>query len=88
MDGNKEMMKKYLMILSNFKGYQNCIHMFIKNSQMSIKNSNNLFGELVPLCRRTNEMINEVFSNNEKIMEQFVKDLFLTTVKVITFLLF
>lgn len=81
MDGNKIMMKKYLMILSNFKGYQNCINMFIKNSQMSVKNSNNLFTELVPLCRRTNEMINEVFSNNEKIMEQFVKDLFLTTVK-------
>lgn len=31
---------------------------------------------MLPLCRKTNEIINEVFNNNEKIMEQFVKDLF------------
>lgn len=80
-NGDKKAMKKYLNILSNFKGYQNCINEFIKNCQLSVKNSSNLLAELVPLCKRTNEMINDVFSNNEKIMEQFVKDLFLGRVQ-------
>lgn len=79
--GDKKAMRKYLLILSNFKGYQGCVGEFIKNCQLSIKHSNNLFQDIVPLCRRTNDMINEVFSNNEKIMEQFVKDLFLGRVQ-------
>ncbi len=79
---DKKAMKKYLLILSNFKGYQNCVNVFIKNCQLSIKSSNNLFQDIVPLCKRTNDMINDVFNNNEKIMEQFVKDLFLGRVQV------
>jgi len=42
----------------------------------SIQNSRDIFVEIVPLCKRTNQIINEVFVNNERIMEQFVKDLF------------
>lgn len=37
----------------------------------------------MPLCAKTNEIINEVFLNNERIMEQFVKDLFLDRVQVL-----
>ena len=32
--GDKKEMKKYLTILSNFKGYQSCINEFIKNLQL------------------------------------------------------
>lgn len=81
-NADRKAMKKYLLILSNFKGYQVCINEFIKNCQLSVKNSTNLMSELVPLCRKTNEIINEVFTHNEKIMEQFVKDLFLGRVQV------
>ena len=82
-NNDQKAMKKYLSILSNFKGYQNCINEFIKNCQLSLKNSTNLLSELVPLCRKTNDIINEVFLHNEKIMEQFVKDLFLGKVQVV-----
>jgi hypothetical protein len=85
-NNDQKAMKKYLLILSNFKGYQNCINEFIKNCQLSVKNSTNLFSELIPLCRKTNEIINQVFAHNEKIMEQFVKDLFLGKVQVGYFL--
>jgi hypothetical protein len=47
-------------------------------------NMGDLFKEIVPLCKRTNEIINDVFMNNERIMEQFVKDLFLVRVQVKT----
>ena len=33
----KKLMKKYINILSNFKGYQDCINEFIKNSQLVCK---------------------------------------------------
>lgn len=79
---DRKEMKKYLNILSNFRGYQNCINEFIKNLQLSVQNARDLFKEIVPLCKKTNEIINEVFSNNERIMEQFIKDLFLTRVQV------
>jgi hypothetical protein len=58
----------------------------------SLQASKDVFVDLIPLCKKTNEIINEVFINNERIMEQFVKDLFLGRVQVIlystTFLFF
>lgn len=47
-----------------------------------MKNSNDLFSEIMPVCVKTNEIINEVFLNNERIMELFVKDLFLDRLQV------
>ncbi len=58
-----------------------CINEFIKNLQLCVQNSQDLFKEIMPLCRKTNEIINDVFTNNERIMEQFVKDLFLGRVQ-------
>ncbi|CAF0747382.1 unnamed protein product [Brachionus calyciflorus] len=78
---DKKEMKKYLNILSNFKDYQECIIEFTKNLQLSIKDSQDLFSELLPLCIKSNEIFNEVLPNNERIMEQFVKDLFLDRVQ-------
>jgi hypothetical protein len=39
----------------------------------------------MPLSIRINEIINDVFTNNERIMEQFIKDLFLGKVQVQSF---
>jgi hypothetical protein len=41
-----------------------------------------IFNEILPLCLRMNDIINDVFTNNERIMEQFIKDLFLGKVQV------
>jgi recyclin-1 len=78
---DKKLMKKYLNILSNFKCYQTCINEFIKNSQLAISGSRDIFVDILPLCKATNETINQVFINNERTMEQFVKDLFLGRVQ-------
>ena len=43
--------------------------------------------DLIPLSSKTNEIINEIFINNERIMEQFVRDLFLGRVQVINALI-
>ncbi len=41
-----------------------------------------VFNEILPLCTRMNDIINDVFTNNERIMEQFIRDLFLGKVQV------
>ena len=54
----------------------------------SLSSDKDIFNEILPLCKRTNEIINDVFNNNEKIMEQFVKDLFQFKVQVFLILIF
>lgn len=35
-----------------------------------------LFDDIVPLCRRTNELITEVFSNHDAVMGKFVQNIY------------
>ena len=44
--------------------------------------SKDIFADLLPLCKDANDIINEVLPNNERIMEQFIRDLFLGKVQV------
>ena len=48
----------------------------------SIQLQKDIFNEILPLSIKMNEIINDVFTNNERIMEQFIKDLFLGKVQV------
>lgn len=48
----------------------------------NLVNSKDIFSDIMPLSIKINEIINDVFLNNERIMEQFIKDLFLGKVQV------
>jgi exocyst complex component 5 len=78
---DKKSMKKYIRILYNFKEYQTCISEFIKNSQLPMQYTKDIFADIIPLCKSTNEIITEIFNSNERVMEQFVRDLFLGRVQ-------
>jgi predicted HD phosphohydrolase len=39
-------------------------------------NKPDLFDDIVPLCRRTNELITEVFSNHDAVMAKFIQNIY------------
>ena len=44
--------------------------------------SSNPFDEVFPLCTRTNELIQEVFSNPDVVMGKLVQNIYLTKIQV------
>ncbi|XP_078314099.1 exocyst complex component 5-like [Crassostrea virginica] len=75
-DGDKRKMKKVAAVLSNFKGYGQCIETFIRESQKGAYQKPDPFDDVVPLCNRSSEMIADVFSNPESVMAKFVQNIF------------
>ena len=73
---DKVKMKKIASILSMFKGYSQCIDVFIEQSQMGIFLCENLFTDIVPLCIKNQKTIKEVFINPEQVMSKFVLNIF------------
>nr|XP_027203629.1 exocyst complex component 5-like isoform X1 [Dermatophagoides pteronyssinus] len=73
-DRNK--MKKIASILSHFKGYSQCIDVFIEQSQMGMFLGENIFNDIVPLCVKNQKTIKEVFTNTEQVMSKFVLNIF------------
>lgn len=75
-EGDQKKMKRVAMVLSNFKGYGQCIDAFIEEAQRNAFYKPDLFDDVVPLCRRTNELITEVFSNHDAVMGKFVQNIY------------
>lgn len=73
---DKVKMKKIASILSLFKGYSQCIDVFIEQSQMGIFLCESLFSDIVPLCVKNQKTIKEVFTNPEQVMSKFVLNIF------------
>ncbi|KAI7692750.1 Exocyst complex component 5 [Sarcoptes scabiei] len=69
-------MKKIAAILSHFKGYSQCIDVFIEQSQMGMFLSDNIFTDIVPLCVKNQKTIKEVFINPDQVMSKFILNLF------------
>ncbi|KAH7636226.1 exocyst complex component 5-like protein [Dermatophagoides farinae] len=73
-DRNK--MKKIASMLSHFKGYSQCVDVFIEQSQMGMFLGENIFNDIVPLCVKNQKTIKEVFTNPEQVMSKFVLNIF------------
>lgn len=69
-------MKKIASIISHFKGYSQCIDVFIEQSQMGMFLGENIFNDIVPLCNKNQKTIKEVFNNPEQVMSKFVLNIF------------
>lgn len=73
---DKAKMKEIASILSHFKGYSQCIDAFIEQSQMGAFIGVNIFVDIVPLCAKSQVIIEEVFINPEQVMAKFVLNIF------------
>ncbi|KAI0217580.1 Exocyst complex component 5 [Lamellibrachia satsuma] len=74
--GDRRKMKRTAAVLSHFKGYSQCIDIFIEESQVGAFMSRSVFEDIPPLCAKTSIVINEVFSRPEMVMCKFVLNLY------------
>lgn len=69
-------MKTIATVLSQFKGYSQCVDAYIDQSQAGCLLGKDVFAHLVPLCKQNYEIIKEVFNNPEQVMAKFVLNLY------------
>ena len=69
-------MKKLASILSHFKGYSQCVDAFIEQSQMSSFGGKDVFQEVIPMCTKNYQLMQQVFSNPEQVMAKFVLNIY------------
>ncbi|XP_045537856.1 exocyst complex component 5 [Papilio machaon] len=74
--GNLAKMKTIANIMTNFKGYSQCVDAFIETSQMNTLLGKDIFASVLPLCKKNNTIINSVFPNPEQVMSKFVLNIF------------
>lgn len=79
---DKSQMKEIAAIMSNFKGYNQCIDAFIEQSLMGVIIGSNPmdhregFSEILPLCERIQLIVKEVFKNPEEVMSKFLLNIY------------
>ncbi|KAK2584986.1 hypothetical protein KPH14_008517 [Odynerus spinipes] len=69
-------MKELASVLSQFKGYSQCIDAFIEQSQMGSFGGKDVFQDVIPMCTKYNKLIQQVFSNPEQVMAKFVLNIY------------
>lgn len=71
-----EKMKKLAQILSQFKGYAQCIDAYIEQSQMTPYGGKDIFIGIVPMCKHHYEIIKKVFANPQQVMTKFILNIY------------
>ncbi|XP_048486258.1 exocyst complex component 5 [Plutella xylostella] len=74
--GNLDKMKDIANIMTNFKGYSQCVDAFIETSQMNTLQGKDIFSAVLPLCKKNYTIIRSVFPNPEQVMSKFVLNIF------------
>lgn len=73
---NIEKMKTIADILSQFKGYSQCIDAYIEQSQMTTYGDKGLFAQILPMCRHHYSIIKRVFSSPDQVMSKFILNIY------------
>lgn len=73
---DKIKMKRIAFLLFNFKGYTQCMDVFIEQSHMGIFLCDNIFNDIVQLSTKNYRIIKEVFPNPEQVMSKFILNVF------------
>lgn len=73
---NIEKMKSIASILSQFKGYSQCIDAYIEQSQMTTYGEKGLFAQILPMCRHHYSVIKRVFSSPDQVMSKFILNIY------------
>ncbi|XP_030370094.1 exocyst complex component 5 [Scaptodrosophila lebanonensis] len=71
-----ERMKALAQILSQFKGYAQCVDAYIEQSQMTPYSGKDIFIGIVPLCKHHYEIIKKVFANPQQVMSKFILNIY------------
>ncbi|KAG4071151.1 hypothetical protein HA402_003283 [Bradysia odoriphaga] len=74
--GNIEKMKCIATILSQFKGYSQCIDAYIEQSQMTPYGGKDIFVGIVPMCRLHHGVIKQVFASPDQVMAKFILNIY------------
>lgn len=69
-------MKEVAGILSNFKGYSQCVDAFIEQRQMTLPSSGDILTRIVPSCVEALAVMQEVFTNPEQVMSKYILNIF------------
>ncbi|KAB0803903.1 hypothetical protein PPYR_00873 [Photinus pyralis] len=69
-------MKEISNVLSQFKGFSQCVDAFIEQSQAGCLANKDMFVYLLPLCKENYEIIKLVFNNTEQVMAKFVLNIY------------
>lgn len=73
---NIDKMKTIADILSQFKGYSQCIDAYIEQSQMTTYGEKGLFAQILPMCRHHHGIIKRVFSSPDQVMSKFILNIY------------
>lgn len=73
---NIDKMKTVAGILSQFKGYSQCIDAYIEQSQMTTYGEKSLFAQILPMCRHHYGIIKRVFSSPDQVMSKFILNIY------------
>ncbi|XP_015590995.1 exocyst complex component 5 [Cephus cinctus] len=69
-------MKELASVLAHFKGYSQCIDAFIEQSQMGSFGGKDVFQDVIPMCTKNYELMQQVFTNSEQVMAKFVLNIY------------
>uniref|UniRef100_A0A915C5A7 Exocyst complex component 5 n=1 Tax=Parascaris univalens TaxID=6257 RepID=A0A915C5A7_PARUN len=74
--GDRQKMKHIAAILSEFKGYSQCLDAFVEHMQINAFRGADVFDDMLTLCQKTQPMLNEIFPNPQQVMSKLVLNFF------------
>lgn len=72
-----EKMKSIATILSQFKGYSQCIDAYIEQSEeMTAYGGKDIFAGILPMCRHHHAIIKQVFASPDQVMSKLILNIY------------
>jgi len=73
---DKQKMAELALILSHFRGYNECVNAFIEQIQLTSFRGKDPFKDIVPLCKTSWSTISSVFPSPSTVMAKFVLNIY------------
>jgi len=74
--GDTQKMAELALILSHFRGYNECVNAFIEQIQLTSFRGKDPFKDIVPLCKTSWSTISSVFPSPNNVMAKFVLNIY------------
>ena len=74
--GDTQKMAELALILSHFRGYNECVNAFIEQIQLTSFRGKDPFKDIVPLCKTSWSTISVVFPSPNNVMAKFVLNIY------------
>ena len=73
---DRKRLREIANILSEFKGFSQCIDAFVERVQNSAFRSGNVFDDILTLCQKASPMVEEIFPNPSQVMAKLILNVF------------